>query len=130
MNSNQMRITIRWNEIKTLYLIVFYALKSFVFLIIEMGCRCIIMWPISHKMNKNNIYLNSVTAKQSKYINILRGNIAHIITFNAIVIINNSFTGMNEIYIRRETSNNNALHMVWQMKLTHGRRRRRRLHES
>ena len=63
-------------------------------------------------MNKNNIYLNSVTAKQSKYINILRGNIAHIITFNAIVIINNSFTGMNEIYIRRETSNNNALHMV------------------
>ena len=58
------------------------------------------------------MYSNSVTTKQSKYINILRGNIAHIITFNAIVIINNSFTGMNEIYIRRETSNNNALHMV------------------
>ena len=38
-------------------------------------------WPISNKMNKSKMFIGVIyhkNRKQSKYVNILRGNIAHI----------------------------------------------------
>ena len=71
-------------------------------------------WPISNKMNKSKMFIGVIyhkNTKQSKYINILRGNIAHIITFNAIVIISNSTTGMDEyIYVEKPAT---IMHCTW-----------------